>query len=203
MSGHCPYLSAHETYPGHHILDHIRIHHPNPIRRQIESPLFYEGWACYAEQLLDELGYIRDPRQQLVGLKRRLWRCLRAILDVELHTGKIGLSGGAEKIVELGFSPQAARRQIRRFALTPGYQLCYFMGLYENSQDELTRPGDDWLSTLPYVWIGLQLLAAPGRAQRIVHGAVDNYSLPESASQAMLDLPDDTVEQLFKLSCRR
>ena len=131
ISAHCPYLCAHETYPGHHILDHLRIHNSNPIRRQIESPLFYEGWACYAEQLLDELGYIKDPRQQLIGLKRQLWRALRAILDVELHTGKINLAQGAEKIEIIGFSPHRAQSQARRFALTPGYQLCYSIGTHE------------------------------------------------------------------------
>ena len=131
ISSHCPYLSAHETYPGHHILDHLRIHHSNPIRRQIESPLFYEGWACYAEQLLDELGYIQDPRQQLIGLKRQLWRNLRAALDVELQTGKITLAQGAKKIENVGYSSKRAKRQIRRFALTPGYQLCYSIGMYE------------------------------------------------------------------------
>lgn len=131
ISSHCPYLSSHETYPGHHILDHIRIHHLNPLRRQIESPLFYEGWACYAEQLLDELGYVQDPRRQLVQLQRQLWRCLRAILDVELQTGKIRLSQAAKKIQTLGFSGKRAKRQVRRFCLTPGYQLCYFMGAYE------------------------------------------------------------------------
>ena len=131
ISGHCPYLSAHETYPGHHILDHIRIHHPNPIRRQIESPLFYEGWACYSEQLLDELEYVRDPRQKLVQLQRQLWRCLRAVLDVELQTGTMTLAEAAQKIQFLGFSRERARRQIQRFCLTPGYQLCYFMGTYE------------------------------------------------------------------------
>jgi uncharacterized protein (DUF885 family) len=131
ISAHCPYLTAHETYPGHHILDHLRLHHTNPIRRQIESPLFYEGWATYAEQLLDEFGYIEDPRQQLVQLKRQLWRNLRAVLDIELHTGKIGLAQATEKINALGFSSKRARRQVRRFALTPGYQLCYFMGAHE------------------------------------------------------------------------
>jgi hypothetical protein len=131
ISAHCPYLSAHETYPGHHILDHLRIHHPNPIRRQVESPLFYEGWACYAEQLLDELGYVRDLRQQLIGLKRQLWRNLRAELDIKLQTGRISLEQAARKIEDLGFSRQRAERQIRRFALTPGYQLCYFMGNHE------------------------------------------------------------------------
>jgi hypothetical protein len=131
ISAHCPYLSAHETYPGHHILDHLRIHHHNPIRRQVESPLFYEGWACYAEQLLDELGYVQDLRQQLIGLKRQLWRNLRAELDIQLQTGRISLDQAAREIEELGFSRQRAERQIRRFALTPGYQLCYFMGNHE------------------------------------------------------------------------
>ncbi len=131
ISSHCPYLSAHETYPGHHILDHIRIHHPNPIRRQIESPLFYEGWACYSEQLLDEFGYIHDPRQKLVQLQRQLWRCIRAILDVELQREKMTLAEAEKEIHILGFSSKRARRQIRRFCLTPGYQLCYFMGTYE------------------------------------------------------------------------
>jgi uncharacterized protein (DUF885 family) len=108
IAAHCPYLSAHETYPGHHLLDHVRIHHSNPIRRQIESPLFYEGWACYSEQLLDELRYIRHPRQQLIQLKRQLWRILRAILDVKLHTAKMSLKEAAKEIECLGFSPQRA-----------------------------------------------------------------------------------------------
>ena len=131
ISANSPYLTAHETYPGHHILDHIRIHHPNQIRRQIESPLFYEGWACYAEKLLDDFGYVRNPHRQLIGLKRQLWRNLRAILDVELQTGKITLGEGAKKIESLGFSSMRAKRQIRRFALTPVYQACYSMGMHE------------------------------------------------------------------------
>jgi hypothetical protein len=131
ISGHCPYLCAHETYPGHHILDHLRIHHANSIRRQIESPLFYEGWASYAEQLLDELRYVQDPRKQLVLLKRQLWRNLRALLDIELQTGRMTVAHAAAEIEKLGFSAQRAQRQVRRFALTPGYQLCYFMGNHE------------------------------------------------------------------------
>ena len=131
IARHCPYLSAHETYPGHHLLDQLRIHHLNPVRRQIESPLFYEGWACYAEQLLDELGYVRDPRQRLVQLERRLWRCLRAVLDVELHTEMTSPEEAVARIQDLGYSRARALRQVRRFCLTPGYQLCYFMGNHE------------------------------------------------------------------------
>ena len=131
VSAHCPYLSAHETYPGHHLLDYHRVHHPNPIRRQVESALFYEGWACYSEQLLDEFGYTNQPRQQLVQLKRQLWRALRAVLDVKLQTERIGLMEAARQIENLGFSRERAQRQVRRFALTPGYQSCYFLGSHE------------------------------------------------------------------------
>jgi uncharacterized protein (DUF885 family) len=131
LAGHCPYLTAHETYPGHHILDHIRIHHPNAVRRQMESPLFYEGWACYAEQLLDELGYIQDPRRRLVQLKRQSWRNLRAILDVGLQTGRMRPDQAIDEIIALGFSPGRAERQVARFCLSPGYQLCYFTGMHE------------------------------------------------------------------------
>ena len=131
ISAHCPYLTAHETYPGHHLLDHHRVHHPNPIRRQVESALFYEGWACYSEQLLDEFGYTNKPRQHLVQLKRQLWRALRAVLDVKLQTERIGLMEAARQIESLGFSPERAHKQVRRFALTPGYQSCYFLGSHE------------------------------------------------------------------------
>ena len=56
---------------------------------------------------------------------------LRALLDIELQTGNINLDQAAQKIEALGFSEKRARRQARRFALTPGYQLCYAMGMYE------------------------------------------------------------------------
>jgi uncharacterized protein (DUF885 family) len=56
-------LTAHETIPGHHFLDSIRRSLKNPIRRQIESPLFYEGWASYAESMLIEYGYLEETMQ--------------------------------------------------------------------------------------------------------------------------------------------
>lgn len=125
------FMTAHETYPGHHLLDVFRKAQPNPIRRQIESPLFYEGWACYGEQLIDEAGYSEDPYQRLICRKRQLWRSLRALLDIELHTGKLGLAGAQEKLATLGLSPERAYQQARNYALTYGYQLCYAIGKYE------------------------------------------------------------------------
>ena len=127
-------LTAHEAIPGHHYLDSIRRRLKNPIRRQIESPLFYEGWASYAESLLVEYGYIRSPLELLINLKRDLWRSARCQIDVGLTTGKLSTANALEYLKVCSFSPEEARRQIDRFRLNPGYQVCYSLGTYEFSQ---------------------------------------------------------------------
>lgn len=125
------FLTAHETIPGHHLLDSIRRRLGNPVRRQIESPLFYEGWAYYAESLLTEHGYVQNPMEYLVDYKRRLWRSARCQIDVGLHAGFLTLADAVELLTTAGFSREEAQRQIYRFQLNPGYQLCYSVGRYE------------------------------------------------------------------------
>ena len=44
--------TAHETWPGHPLLDLSRWSLSRPLRRPIEGPLFYEGWACLAEEIM-------------------------------------------------------------------------------------------------------------------------------------------------------
>lgn len=125
------FLAAHETLPGHHLLDSVRRKLKNPARRQIESPLFYEGWAYYAESLLAEYGYVDDPMDFLVDCKRRLWRAARCKIDVGLTTGMLDREGAIELATSAGFSPEEANYQIDHFLLNPGYQLCYSLGRYE------------------------------------------------------------------------
>jgi uncharacterized protein (DUF885 family) len=127
-------LTAHETIPGHHFLDSIRCRLSNPVRRQIESPLFYEGWASYAESLLVDAGYVHRPMEMLVDYKRRLWRSARCQVDVGLNTGKIDFRQAVSLLEVCGFSTEEARRQIDRFRLNPGYQLCYSLGCHEFRQ---------------------------------------------------------------------
>ena len=127
-------LTAHETIPGHHFLDSIRRRLKNPVRRQIESPLFYEGWASYAEFLLIDAGYVHIPMDLLVDLKRRLWRSARCQVDVGLTTNRIKVEEAVHLLKVCGFSVEEARRQIDRFRLNPGYQLCYCLGCYEFKQ---------------------------------------------------------------------
>ena len=124
-------LTAHETIPGHHLLDSSRREIENPVRRQIESPLFYEGWASYVESLLMESGYIQNPLEILIDHKRKLWRSARCMIDVGLATDTVTIDKAMSLLTSCGFSTEEARRQIDRFKLNPGYQLCYSLGAYE------------------------------------------------------------------------
>jgi hypothetical protein len=128
---HHRFLSAHETVPGHHFLDAIRLNLASPLRRAYESPLYYEGWSCYAETLLLTEGYLRDPGDHLVGWQRRYWRALRGLADLELQRGAWSLEQGRHCLGQAGYPEAAVRRRILHLALNPGYQLCYILGLKE------------------------------------------------------------------------
>jgi hypothetical protein len=125
------FLTAHESIPGHHLLDNCRRRLENPVRRQIESPLFYEGWATYAESLLFEHGYADRPIDRLIQAKRNLWRAARCRIDVGRYLGKLSRSDAIDLVVKAGFSPVEAAIQTDRFQLNPGYQLCYLLGCFE------------------------------------------------------------------------
>ncbi|MGO9417126.1 MAG: DUF885 family protein [Syntrophobacteraceae bacterium] len=125
------FLTAHETFPGHYLLDFTRRMLENPVRSQIESPLFYEGWAYYVESLLTEYGYAEHPMDRLVDRKRRLWRAARCQIDIGLNSGRLVHEDAMKLLTTTGFSPEEARGQIDRFGLNPGYQLCYSLGRFE------------------------------------------------------------------------
>jgi len=125
------FVTAHETFPGHHLLDSIRRSIANPIRQQIESPFFYEGWASYAERLIDQLGYIKDPIQKLLGLKRQAWRAVRAMLDVGIRIDRLKFGDAESLLKDLGYSARIAKFMFRHYSLSPGYQLCYTIGKFE------------------------------------------------------------------------
>jgi len=130
---HCDYwlVVGHEVYPGHHLLDSFRKKQKNPLRRQLENPMFYEGWAFYSEELLIEQGYVTEPLQKLIQLKYQLWRALRLLLDIDLHLGKKTIEEAGEALRKIGHLKSKAFNEARRYTQTPGYQLCYVLGKYE------------------------------------------------------------------------
>jgi hypothetical protein len=125
----CRMLAAHETWPGHHLLDMNRWLNRRPLRRPLEHPLFYEGWACFAEELAARTGHLSRPEDRLLLDKRRYWRAVRGKVDLGLQTGSLDLGKAAGLLTGTGMTTERARATAPRFALNPGYQLCYTLGL--------------------------------------------------------------------------
>ncbi|MGY2064795.1 DUF885 domain-containing protein [Blastococcus sp. SYSU DS0619] len=46
-----------------------------------------EGWALYAERLMDELGYFADPAERLGFLDAQQLRSVRVVIDIGMHLG--------------------------------------------------------------------------------------------------------------------
>jgi uncharacterized protein (DUF885 family) len=46
-----------------------------------------EGWALYAERLMDELGYLEPPGARMGYLDAQLMRAIRVIIDIGMHVG--------------------------------------------------------------------------------------------------------------------
>jgi len=133
---------AHETYPGHHLLDASRWSLVQSLRRAVERPIFYEGWACFAEELVRLTGYFSAPGDRLLLAKRRLSHAVRGKVDLGLQTGVMNIPTAAKYLEEIGISKQRAMFLARKYPLNPGYQLCYTLGL-RRFLDLLHRYGGD------------------------------------------------------------
>lgn len=121
-------LTAHETYPGHHLLDSCRWNHKRLVRRHLEFPLFYEGWASFSEELMFATGFFSGPSDSLLMAKRRFWRALRGRVDLNIHLHRQSLEDATGLLSAQGMAPQRARAAVARYALKPGYQLSYAIG---------------------------------------------------------------------------
>jgi uncharacterized protein (DUF885 family) len=121
--------AAHEGWPGHHLLDSCRWNLDRPLRRPLESPLFYEGWACLAEELMAQTGYLDDPWDRFLLAKRRIERAARGMVDLGLQCGRMTEGDAVQILMRAGYRPETARSIIPKYLLRPGYQLCYTLGL--------------------------------------------------------------------------
>ncbi|MGD9333176.1 MAG: DUF885 family protein, partial [Desulfobacterales bacterium] len=107
-------LSAHETLPGHHLLDSRRWEHGRTVRRHVEFPLFYEGWASFGEELLFDTGHFGGPVDRLLMAKRRFWRAMRGRVDLEIHTRQRRFDQAASLLIENGLPARQARGMVQR-----------------------------------------------------------------------------------------
>jgi len=124
--------AAHEAWPGHHLLDLCRWSLSRAVRRPIERPLCYEGWACLAEELMARTGYFDGDWDRFLLARRRIERAVRGQVDIGLQGGQIGLAQAVQMLVDVGYPRLRAEAVIPKYALRPGYQVCYSLGLRQN-----------------------------------------------------------------------
>ena len=135
-------LAAHETFPGHHLLDTCRWRHERPIRRHIEFPIFYEGWASFADELMFETGFFSGPVDRMLMAKRRFWRAMRGQVDFDIHMRRRTLDEAAALLASEGMTLDQAMAMVQRYSLKPGYQLSYTIGRcrFHRLYDAYCRP---------------------------------------------------------------
>jgi uncharacterized protein (DUF885 family) len=79
----------HEGVPGHHLQLAQWCHLSGRLSRyqtRIGSVgANVEGWALYAERLMDDLGYLVDPGHRLGYLDAQQMRAVRVIIDIGMH----------------------------------------------------------------------------------------------------------------------
>lgn len=76
----------HEGFPGHHLQVGIAVMLRDEVSRFHRLFLWKsgagEGWALYAERLMDELGYFANPEYRLGLLASQLFRATRVVVDI-------------------------------------------------------------------------------------------------------------------------
>jgi len=81
----------HEGVPGHHLQCAQAVHRADLLNRWQRLLCWVsghgEGWALYAERLMDELGYFADPGDRLGFLDMQGFRAARVIVDIGIHLG--------------------------------------------------------------------------------------------------------------------
>ncbi|MEU6663946.1 DUF885 domain-containing protein [Streptomyces sp. NPDC046821] len=79
----------HEGVPGHHLQLAQWTHVADSLSRYQASVGMVsanaEGWALYAERLMDELGFLTDAERRLGYLDAQMMRATRVIVDIGMH----------------------------------------------------------------------------------------------------------------------
>ncbi|MGW2619280.1 DUF885 domain-containing protein [Streptomyces sp. NPDC001500] len=79
----------HEGVPGHHLQLAQWAHVAGDLSRYQATVGIVsanaEGWALYAERLMDELGFLTDAEQRLGYLDAQMMRAVRVIVDIGMH----------------------------------------------------------------------------------------------------------------------
>ena len=124
-----PDLAAHEAIPGHVWQGEYANKLPL-IRTMLAFNAYSEGWALYAEQLVDELGVYDDfPVGRLGYLQSIAFRCCRLVVDSGIHAKRWTRQQGVDFFVQRnGSNPLEVASEVDRYCSWPGQACGYKVG---------------------------------------------------------------------------
>lgn len=141
----------HEGVPGHHLQIGQAVYNRatlNSWRRLLAGTSGHaEGWALYAERLMEELGYLDDPANRLGMLDGQRMRAARVVLDIGVHLEKSLPSGEGRWNADFAFefmgknvnmNDSFVRFEVNRYLGWPGQAPSYKVGqrIWEGIRDE-------------------------------------------------------------------
>lgn len=136
----------HEGFPGHHLQVGTAVMQRERLSRFHRSVIWYpgsgEGWALYAERLMDELGFFEKPEYRLGLLASQLFRSVRIVVDIGCHLQKrlppdAPLHGGETWRYEIGVdymdhighqARDVAESEVKRYLGWWGQAISYKVG---------------------------------------------------------------------------
>lgn len=150
----------HEGVPGHHLQIAQAVYNRgelNSWRRLLAGTSGHaEGWALYAERLMEQLGYLDDPADRLGMLDGQRMRAARVVLDIGVHLGKPRLDGEGVwdhdyalqfMLRNVNMPEEFVRFEVNRYLGWPGQAPSYKVGqrIWEQVRDEAReRAGADF-----------------------------------------------------------
>jgi len=124
-----PDLAAHEAIPGHVWQGEYTFKLPL-IRTILAFNAYSEGWALYAEQLVDELGVYEDDLVGRLGyLQSIAFRACRLVVDTGIHAKRWTREQGVQFFVDKnGSNPLEVASEVDRYCSWPGQACGYKIG---------------------------------------------------------------------------
>lgn len=125
-------LAYHEGIPGHHFQIAIaqELKGLPFFRRLVPFTAYSEGWALYTERLAWELGFQKNPLDNLGRLQAEMMRAVRLVVDTGMHFKRWNREDAIAYMLEkTGMGDDEVTAEIERYLVNPGQALAYKVGM--------------------------------------------------------------------------
>ncbi len=125
-------LAYHEGIPGHHFQIGIaqELKGLPTFRTVIPFTAYAEGWALYAERVAAELGFEKDPYDNLGRLRAELFRAARLVVDTGLHDQRWTREQAIRYLRQTtGMAESDVVAEVERYIVMPGQACAYKVGM--------------------------------------------------------------------------